>query len=112
MRPYASSQERRVQHRPYRDTRTTFRGLRARSTPAAAGAFRRSYYGRTVRPADRRAPLTWSAVPIDYDIRIRAVRRRAVESGPSRSGVHRAGGPRRPLTAIRHAEASGRFRVI
>ena len=57
------------------DTRTTFRRLRARATPAAAGAFRRSYYGRTVRPADRRAPLTWSAVPIDYDIRIRAVRR-------------------------------------
>ena len=57
------------------DTRTTFRRLRARATPAAAGAFRRSYYGRTVRPADRRAPLTWSAVPINYDIRIRAVRR-------------------------------------
>ena len=57
------------------DTRTTFRRLRARATPAAAGAFRRSYYGRTVRPADRRAPLTWSAVPIDYDVRIRAVRR-------------------------------------
>ena len=57
------------------DTRTTFRRLRARATPAAAVAFRRSYYGRTVRPADRRAPLTWSAVPIDYDIRIRAMRR-------------------------------------
>ena len=37
------------------DTRTTFRRLRARATPAAAKAFRRSYYGRTVRPADRRA---------------------------------------------------------
>ena len=57
------------------DTRTTFRRLRARATPAAARAFRRSYYGRTVCPADRRAPLTWSAVPIDYDVRIRAVRR-------------------------------------
>ena len=57
------------------DTRTTFRRLRARATPAAARAFRRSYYGRTVRPADRRAPLTWSTVPIDYDVRIRAVRR-------------------------------------
>ena len=57
------------------DNKTTFRRLRARATPAAAGAFRRSYYGRTVRPADRRAPLTWSAVPIDYDVRIRAVRR-------------------------------------
>ena len=57
------------------DTRTTFRRLRAHATPAAARAFRRSYYGRTVRPADRRAPLTWSTVPVDYDVRIRAVRR-------------------------------------
>ena len=57
------------------DTRTTFRRLRARATPAAARAFRQSYYGRTVRPADRRAPLTWSTVPVDYDVRIRAVRR-------------------------------------
>ena len=56
------------------DTRTTFRRLRARATPAAARAFRRSYYGRTVRPADRHAPLTWSTVPADYDVRIRAVR--------------------------------------
>ena len=56
------------------DTRTTFRQLRARATPAAARAFRRSYYGRTVRPADRRAPFTWSTVPVDYDVRIRAVR--------------------------------------
>ena len=37
------------------DTRTTFRRLRARATPAAARAFRRSYFGRTVRPADCRA---------------------------------------------------------
>ena len=57
------------------DTRTTFRRLRARATPAAARAFRQSYYGRTVRPADRRAPFTWSTVPVDYDVRIRAVRR-------------------------------------
>ena len=57
------------------DTRTTFRRLRTRATPADARAFRRSYYGRTVRPADRRAPLTWSTVPVDYDVRIRAVRR-------------------------------------
>ena len=35
------------------DTRTTFRRLRARATPADAKAFRRSYYGRTVRPDDR-----------------------------------------------------------
>ena len=57
------------------DTRTTFRQLRARATLAAARAFRRAYYGRAVRPADRRAPLTWSTVPVDYDVRIRAVRR-------------------------------------
>ena len=73
------------------DTRTTFRRLRARATPAAAGAFRRSYYGRTVRPADRRAPLTWSAVPIDYDIRIRAVRRGL---GLSQGAVRGSGGCR------------------
>ena len=57
------------------DNKTTFRRLRARATPAAAKAFRRSYYGRTVRPADHRAPLTWASVPDDYDVRIRAVRR-------------------------------------
>ena len=57
------------------DTRTTFRRLRARATPAAARAFRRSYYGRTVRPDDRRAPLTWASVPLDYDAQTRALRR-------------------------------------
>ena len=57
------------------DTRTTFRRLRARATPAAARAFRQSYYGRTVRPDDRRAPWTWASVPDDYDAQIRAVRR-------------------------------------
>ena len=57
------------------DNKTTFRHLRARATPAAARAFRRSYYGRTVRPADRRAPLTWTSVPKDYDVQIRALRR-------------------------------------
>ena len=57
------------------DTRTTFRRLRARATLADARAFRWSYYGRTVRPADRRAPLTWPSVPDDYDVRIRALRR-------------------------------------
>ena len=36
------------------DNKTTFRRIRARATPAAARVFRRSYYGRTVRPADRR----------------------------------------------------------
>ena len=57
------------------DTRTTFRQLRARATPAAARAFRRSYYGRTVQPIDRREPLTWTNVPDDYDLQIRALRR-------------------------------------
>ena len=57
------------------DTRTTFRHLRARVTPAAARGFRRSYYGRPVRPADRREPLTWTNVPDDYDLQIRALRR-------------------------------------
>ena len=57
------------------DTRTTFRRLRARATVADARAFRRSYYGRTVRPDDRRAPLTWASVPRDYAAQIRAVRR-------------------------------------
>ena len=57
------------------DTRTTFRRLRARATLADARAFRRSYYGRTVRPDDRRAPLTWASVPSDYDAQIRTLRR-------------------------------------
>ena len=57
------------------DTRRTFRRLRARATPAAARAFRRSYYGRPVKLVDRRAPLTWASVPDDYDVRIRALRR-------------------------------------
>ena len=56
------------------DTRTTFRRLRARATPAAARAFRQSYYGRTVKLVDRRAPLTWASVPNDYDAQIRALR--------------------------------------
>ena len=57
------------------DTRTTFRHLRSRATPAAARAFRRSYYRRMVRPDDRRTPLTWASVPSDYAEQIRALRR-------------------------------------
>ena len=57
------------------DTRTTFRWLRARATLAAATQFRRVYYGRQVRPTDRREPLTWASVPEDYDVQIRALRR-------------------------------------
>ena len=56
------------------DTKTTFRRLRARATPAAARVFRRSYYGRPVKPVDRRAPLTWASVPDDYDVQICALR--------------------------------------
>ena len=97
------------------DTRTTFRRLRARATPAAARAFRRSYYGRTVRPDDRRAPLTWSTVPVDYDVRIRAVRRGlglsqarfAARVGAARKAVvyqwkHGSAVPRRCLATDRH----------
>ena len=57
------------------DTRTTFRRLRARATLAAATQFRRSYFGRQVRPADRLQPLSWASVPEDYDVQIRALRR-------------------------------------
>ena len=63
------------------DTRTTFRRLRARATPADARGFRRSYFGRTVCPDDRRTPLTWASVPDDYDAQIRALRRARVEPG-------------------------------
>ena len=56
------------------DTKTTFRRLRARATLAAATQFRRGYYGRQVRPADRREPPSWASVPDDYDVQIRAVR--------------------------------------
>ena len=57
------------------DTRTTFRRRRARATPAAAQQFRRRYFGRQVRRADRRQPLTWASVPEDYDVQIRVSRR-------------------------------------
>ncbi len=56
------------------DTRTTFRRLRARATLAAGTQFRRAYYGRQVRPADRREPPRWASVPGDYDVQIRALR--------------------------------------
>ena len=57
------------------DTRTTFRRLRARATLTAAWQFRRSYYGRRVRRADRREPPSWASVPENYDVQIRALRR-------------------------------------
>ena len=57
------------------DTRTTFRRLRAHATHAAGTQFRRAYYGRPVKPVDRRTPLIWASVPSDYDAQIRALRR-------------------------------------
>ena len=57
------------------DTRTTFRRLRARATRAAGTQFRRAYYGRQVRPSDRREPPSWASVPDNYDVQIRALRR-------------------------------------
>ena len=56
------------------DNKTTFRRLRARATLAAATQFRHAYYGRQVRPADRRQPLTWASVPEDYAVQIRILR--------------------------------------
>ena len=56
------------------DTRTTFRRLRTRATLDDARAFRQTYFGRTVRAEDRCTPLTWSVIPPDYDVRIRALR--------------------------------------
>ena len=53
------------------DTRTTFRRLRARVTHAAGTQFRRSYYGRPVKPVDRRTPLTWASVPSDHETKPR-----------------------------------------
>ena len=50
------------------DTKTTFRHLRARATPAAARAFRRSYFGRTVK-------LVGPSCAIDLDQRSRRLRR-------------------------------------
>ena len=58
------------------DTRTTFRRMRTRATTADAKAFRQSYYRKTVRAEDRRPPLTWSAIPADYAVQIRALRQR------------------------------------
>ena len=49
------------------DTRTTFRQLRARRNSAARAVSAVAYYGRPVKPVDRRAPLTWASVPDDYD---------------------------------------------
>ncbi len=56
------------------DTRTTFRHLRARATPADAARFCQTYYNKQVRPEDRRDPLTWSTSPSDYPAQILGIR--------------------------------------
>ncbi len=58
------------------DTRTTFRHLRARATPADATLFRQTYYNKRVRQEDRLDPLTWATIPPDYPAQIRAIRHR------------------------------------
>ncbi len=56
------------------DTRTTFRHLRARATPADAARFCQTYYSKQVRPEDRRDPLTWATIPSDYPAQILGIR--------------------------------------
>ena len=58
------------------DTRTTFRRLRARATPAAATAVspRRTMDDRFGQRTDA-SRRVWASVPDDYDVQIRALRR-------------------------------------
>ncbi len=56
------------------DTRTTFRHLRARATPADATLFRQTYYNKRVRQEDRLDPLTWARIPSDYSAQILGIR--------------------------------------
>ena len=58
------------------DTRTTFRRLRLRATLKHALDFRRHYYGTQRRPPATPVPLTWASVPEDYDVQLKALRRR------------------------------------
>ena len=58
------------------DTRTTFRRLRPRATLKHALDFRRHYYGTQRRPPATPVPLTWASVPEDYDVQLKALRRR------------------------------------
>ena len=57
------------------DTRTTFRRLRPRATLKHALDFRRHYYGTQRRPPATPVPLTWTSVPEDYDVQLKALRR-------------------------------------
>ena len=56
------------------DTRTTFRHLRARATPADATLFRQTYYNKRVSQEDRLDPLTWARIPSDYPAQILGIR--------------------------------------
>ncbi len=58
------------------DTRTTFRRLRPWATLKHALDFRRHYYGTQRRPPATPVPLTWASVPEDYDVQLKALRRR------------------------------------
>ena len=58
------------------ETRTTFRRLRPRATLKHALDFRRHYYGTQRRPPVTPVPLTWASVPEDYDVQLKALRRR------------------------------------
>ena len=73
------------------DTRTTFRRLRARATPAAAGAFRRSYYGADGSPS--RSSCASHLVGGADRLR-RPHPGRAPESGPESGAVRGPGGCR------------------
>ena len=56
------------------DTRTTFRHLRARATPADATLFLQTYYNKRVSQEDRLNPLTWARIPSDYPAQIFGIR--------------------------------------
>lgn len=58
------------------DTRTTFRRLRPRASLADVQRFKAEYFGKQVRPADRKAPLAGVLIPADYDQVIRLCRER------------------------------------
>ena len=75
----------------YRHVRILSVGIvRASEDSCNNAAFRRSYHGRTVRPANRLAPLTWSMVPADYGVRIRAVRAGWGDASVARDAGHQA----------------------
>ena len=56
------------------DTRTTFRHLRARATPADATLSRQTYYNKRVSQEDRLDPITWARIPSDYPAQILGIR--------------------------------------